>query len=228
MSDTPHWAEAAVRREPAPVRVVRETHLSRAPAPGSGGVALASLVALAAVSLLYWTDPLGLGDYLPASGQTLFGEGEYWRAFTTNLTHADTLHLAANALPFGALSYLIYGYFGPLAHPVGTLAAGALVTVAVLGTYPPDVQLVGASGLVYLMAAAWLTLFLLIERRLSLGQRLLRATGFGLVLLAPTALEPLVSHRTHAAGFVAGVAFGAVLFTLRRQGLRRAERVEWQ
>lgn len=213
--------------EPPPVRVVRETHLSRAPAPGSGGVALASVAALAATSLAYWSDLLGLRSLLPASGRLLFGEGEYWRAVTTTLTHADALHLAANALPFGALSYLIYGYFGPLAHPVATLATGSLVTAAVLATYPPEVQLVGASGLVYLMAGTWLTLFLLIERRLSLGRRLLRATGFGLVLLAPTALEPLVSHRAHAAGLVAGLALGTAIFTLRRGALRKAERVEW-
>jgi membrane associated rhomboid family serine protease len=206
--------------------VVKETLLSRKPARASVPVALGSVAVLVAVSLAYWSNAAGLASVLPASEEAVFARGEYWRLFTTLLTHADFQHLLSNGIVFGILAFLLYGYYGPLVYPFLTFALGALVTALSLRTYPPDTFLLGASGVVYLMAAFWLTLYLLVERSTALRMRLVRAVGFGLIVLVPTAVEPTVSYRTHVIGFGVGIAFGIAYFWKRKEALRSAERIE--
>jgi rhomboid protease GluP len=206
--------------------VVKETHLSRKPARASFVVAVASMAILLAASLIYWSDAFGLGALLPASREAVFGRGEHWRLLTSIFVHADFQHFLSNAIVFGILAFLVYGYYGPLIYPTLSLAVGALVTALSLRTYPPETSLIGASGVVYLMAAFWLTLYLLVERRTRLRMRLVRAIGFGLIVLVPTAVEPLVSYRTHAIGFAAGTALGLIYFWKQKESLRAEERIE--
>lgn len=206
--------------------VVKETLLSRKPARASFPIALGSVVVLVAASLLYWSNAADLASFLPASAATVFGRGEYWRLFTTILIHADFQHLLSNGIVFGILAFLVYGYYGPLVYPLLTFGLGALVTALSLRTYPPDTFLLGASGVVYLMAAFWLTLYLLVERSTAPRMRLVRAVGFGLIVLVPTAVEPAVSYRTHGIGFAIGVSFGIAYFWKRKRALRTAERIE--
>jgi rhomboid protease GluP len=211
-----------------PVAVVRETLLSRSPHPSSRAFAGAGVATLCVVSAVYWADLGGLGDSLPASGGDVLSRGEYWRLLTCLGVHADGRHLLANAALFGILAYLLRGYFGPVAFPLLPVLMGAATTALTLPAYRPDTQLVGASGMVYAMAGFWLVLYLLVERRLRPAKRVLRATGFALVVLAPTVLEPRVSYRAHAIGFVLGTLVGAAFFALRRERIREAERVEWE
>jgi rhomboid protease GluP len=103
---------------------------------------------------------------------------------------------------------------------------GAVAMGLTLQTYPPDVALLGASGLVYVLAAFWLSSFVLIERRLSPMARLLRATGFALLTLLPTSFDPHVSYRAHAIGFTLGLVWGLGHFGARRDEIRREEIVE--
>jgi rhomboid protease GluP len=208
--------------------VVTETLLSRKPARGSLGVAAASVLLLLAGSLVYWTNAAGLGRYLPASREAIFDRSEYWRLFTSILAHADFEHLAANALAFGLLALLLYGYYGALVYPVLSLATGALTIALSLATYAPGTLLVGASGVVYWMGGFWLALYLLVERRLRLGKRTVRAAGFSILVFLPTVFEREVSYRTHAIGFGLGVAFGLAYFTARKAALRAAERMEME
>jgi len=206
--------------------VVKATLLSKKPAAGSFAVALVSVSFLFAASLLYWTDAFGVAAFLPASRESVFFRGEYWRLLTSIFIHADFGHFLSNGIVFGVLSFLLFAYYGPAVYPILTFAFGALVTGLSLRTYPARTQLVGASGVVYLMAGFWLVLYLLIERRLSIKKRLVRAVGFGLIVLLPTAVEPAVSYRTHFIGFVVGAAFGFAYFSKRKEALRAAERVE--
>ena len=212
---------------PRAVGIVRETHLSRKPAATSGWIALASVALLSGVSAIYWTDTLGLTSELAATPEMVFDNGEYWRLFTTIGTHANFQHLLSNAIVFGVLSYLLYGYFGAVAYPILALTGGVAVTGLSLSTYPPMTILVGASGVVYLMAGFWLTLYLFVERRFSPAKRLLRAIGFSLIVLMPTVFEPTVSYRTHLFGFGLGMALGLGYFYFNKLALRRAERVEF-
>lgn len=208
--------------------VIKETYLSHPPQSGSLAMAILSVAALTALSVCYWFDPGGLAAFLPATSEWVFQRGEYWRLLTSMGIHADLRHLLSNLPGFGILSYLLYGYFGAWVYPAAVLVCGTLVTGLSLRTYPPETILLGASGVVYLMAGFWLTLYFCIERRLSLGMRLVRITGFSLILLVPSALEPQVSYRTHALGFALGALSGAAYFVFRAKEIRGAERIEWE
>ena len=209
-----------------PEAIVKETHLSRKPASASVWIAVASVSVLFLVSGIYWTDALGLAPQLAATPETVFDGKEYWRLLTAMGTHANFQHLLGNAVALGVLSYLLYGYFGAAIYPLLTLSGGAVVMAVALATYPPGTILLGASGVTYLMAGFWLTLYLFVERRLSPAKRLLRSMGFGLIVLMPAVVEPSVSYRTHALGFGSGVALGLAYFHFSKARLKRAERVE--
>lgn len=208
--------------------VVIETHLSRKPARGSLGVAGASVSILLLGSLVYWTNAAELARFLPASREAVFDRSEYWRLITSILAHADFQHFAMNAIVFGVLAFLLYGYYGALAFPALSLGNGVLTTALSLTTYPRETLLLGASGVVYWMAGFWLSLYLLVERRLSFGKRIVRASGFAIAVLFPTTIEPQVSYRTHAIGFGLGAAVGLAYFAFRRPALRAAERMEME
>ena len=132
----------------------------------------------------------------------------------------------SNGVVLGVLAFLLFGYYGPAIYPALTVLFGTIVTAISLSTYPAQTSLLGASGLVYLMAGFWLALYLLIERRFSWTKRFIRAVGFGLIVLVPTAIEPAVSYRTHLIGFVVGVSFAIAYFAKRKEELRDAERIE--
>jgi rhomboid protease GluP len=210
------------------IPVVKETHLSQKPSEESGFVAAMSLAVIVGASLIYWFDIAGLASKLPANGERVFRHNEYWRLFTTIFVHADLRHLLSNAVGVGALSYLLYGYFGSIVYPWISLGSGVVITLVALTTYPPHVYLLGASGVIYFMAAFWLTLYLFLERRYSTGKRFLRATGFALIVLVPTSFNPETSYRTHGLGFIVGVIFAIIYFIVYRDGFRSAEIIEWE
>ena len=129
---------------------------------------------------------------------------------------------------FGVLAFLLYGYYGASVYPGLTFLSGAIVTALALRTYPAQTWLVGASGVVYWMAGFWLALYLMLERRVSIGKRVVRAFGFGVIVLVPTAFEPAVSYRTHFIGFLVGIAFAIAYFAKHKERFRAAERVVYE
>ena len=209
-------------------KVIKETYLTRKPAPRSQWVALGSVVVLFVASLVYWSDAFGIASLLPASRESVYFQGEYWRLVTSILIHADFQHFLANGVVFGVLAFLLYGYYGASVYPGLTLVLGSLVTALSLKSYPAQTWLVGASGVVYLMAGFWLALYLMLERRVSIGKRLVRAIGFGVIVLVPTAFEAAVSYRTHLIGFLVGIGFAIAYFTKHKKRFRAAERVVYE
>lgn len=209
-------------------KVIKETYLTRKPAPRSQWVALGSVAVLFVASLVYWSDFWGIASLLPASRESVYFRGEYWRLATSILIHADFQHFLANGVVFGVLAFLLYGYYGASVYPGLTLLFGTMVTGLALRTYPPQTWLVGASGVVYLMAGFWLALYLMLERRVSIGKRVVRAFGFGIIVLVPTAFEAAVSYRTHLIGFLVGIAFAIAYFAKHKERLRAAERVVYE
>jgi rhomboid protease GluP len=205
---------------------VRETWLTRKPAEGSALVAAASFLAIMGASLLFWTNWAGLASSYPASPEQVFEQGQYWRVFTSMLVHGDMVHLLSNAVGLCGLSYLLYGYFSYKIYPCLVLGAGAVVTLITLATYPPHTNLVGASGAIYLMAGFWLTLYICLERRYSLGKRILRSVGFLIIVLIPTSYNPQTSYRAHAIGFGVGVLVAVVYFLFNKDRFRFAEEVD--
>ena len=200
---------------------IAKTFLSTKPGKLAFWIALWSGLVLTIVALAYWDDlPSGIAVWLPASRQLVFGKHQYWRLFTTIGVHADFKHLGSNLVLFVILSYLLSGYFGLFVYPMLTLALGAVAMGATLAFYKPDVELIGASGVVYLMAGFWLAMYVLIERSLSVGHRLLRAVGFSLILLVPEVFDPSVSYLAHAIGFEIGFAAAIPIFFARRSWFR--------
>lgn len=205
-----------------------ETWLSAKPKASAFNVALFSTLTLLLIHVLVWDHGIGLYEHLVASGDLVFGSQREWgRVFSAALIHADFGHLLSNGLLFFILSYYLSGYFGWALFPGLALVFGGIINFTVLWNYPPEVRLLGASGVVYWMGGVWLSLYVALDRRRSLSQRLIRALGVGLLLFLPSeAFDPKVSYLAHAVGFAYGVLTGALYFVWRKAEFRRAERVE--
>lgn len=126
---------------------------------------------------LQWFDLGGADLWMPASPEKVFNDGEIWRAWTTVFAHADLEHLLSNVFLFFILGIFLTSYFGKALIPITAFLFGGITNLIVLKTMPLQNTLIGASGVVFWMGGAWLTLFFLIDRRRSLIQRALRALG---------------------------------------------------
>ena len=205
---------------------IRETLLTRKPREWSLEVAILSVAVIQGVSLLAWRNGGALLPVLAATSDGVLQKREYWRLLTGIAVHADVMHVVSNIVFVGLFAYLLFGYFGFWVFPVLSVVMAALTNYFSLLTYPPEVSLVGASGLVYWMAAFWLTMYLLVERSVSPGKRILRAVCLGLLVLFPSTFQANVSYRTHAIGLGLGTASALVYFQLKRESIRAAEVVE--
>jgi rhomboid protease GluP len=204
-------------------RLLKETYLSRKPSRENAVIGFIGVGLLTLVSLLFWSDIFLLSPYLTATSQQVFTEKEYWRLFTSLGAHANIQHLLSNSLGFFIFSYLLYDYFGSLVFPVAAVLLGALTSGISLYTYDPNVSLIGASGVVYLMVGIWLVLYALIERRLSVSARVLRLVGFALTVLMPSTFEKAISYRTHLIGLAIGLSFGFIYYAFNWRRFRNAE-----
>lgn len=204
--------------------VVRRTWLSRRPRPTAQAVTASVLLLMILACAAQWNNFYGLGELWPATRAEVFGKGEYWRLWTTLFTHADLGHLLANSLLFYILGYFLYGYFGGVLFPFAAWAMGGVTNAFSLYSYPPDVRLIGASGVVSWMGGAWLVLYFLLNTKISKTQRALRSFGVALMLFAPSeAFDPKISYRTHMIGFLIGAVCGLIYYWWRKKEFDRAE-----
>ncbi len=204
---------------------IKTTFLSQSPREESSLIAAVSALAILMVSLLCWRDPQ-LFRLLAAVPHQVLAEHEYWRLITAIGVHADLRHFASNAVFYIFFSYLLYGYLGFWIYPVSILVLGSLTHYLALLTYADNIHLVGASGVVYLMAGFWLTINVLVQRTRSLSKRLMQAIGIGLIVLVPTNLSPEVSYRTHLIGCAIGVMAAIGYFQARKERIRSLETIE--
>lgn len=179
------------------------------------------MIGLAVLALFFGADT----DLLSANGHQVFAKKEYWRLFTTTLLHADLVHLAHNAFFFAGLSALLFHYFGFWVFPALSVVAGGLINLVTLYYYPPEVTLVGVSGVVYFMASFWLTNYILIEKRQKLWIRFVHAIAVSLIFLFPEVFEVRTSYLAHGMGFLFGVPFGIVYYLIMRKKIRAQD--EW-
>lgn len=218
-------------REPPPAGPgephVVSTLLSKKPGRDAAFAVGWTLAICLVMSALYWWGPPGFAAALPASGETVFERGEAWRLVTALAAHADPIHLLSNAVFLTWLIYLAYGAFGASLYPWSAVPLSAVALAVTLEGYPANIRVVGASGMLYLLAGAWLTLYVLVERRLSVPKRLVRVIGFFLVVLVPTSIRPEVSYRAHFIGLFFGICLGLAYFLARRDAIRQGERWEW-
>jgi rhomboid protease GluP len=212
------------KQMPIVYTVVSATWLSRRPDASAAAVAMGTLLFLSAACLLQWNNFRDLAELWPATREQVFTHGQIWRLWTTLFVHADIGHLAANSLLFFILGFFLFGYFGGFVFPILALIMGGVTNAFSLLSYPAQVTLVGASGIVSWMGGTWLALYVLINTKLSWTQRLLRAIGVALVLFAPSeAFDPKISYRTHVIGFFIGVVCGLLYYQTRKKEFQRAE-----
>jgi membrane associated rhomboid family serine protease len=163
---------------------------------------------LAASSLLHGSD---LREMFWASGRKVFVEHQYWRLATTIFLHADMQHLLSNTPLLLIFGWFLRAFFGLKIFPLAALGTGIFSNALSLLYYEPDTRLIGASGMVYGMAALWLVYYVRYETGHSLGKKLFRATGFSLALLFPTTFQANVSYIAHGAGYISGLIIAAAV-----------------
>jgi rhomboid protease GluP len=195
---------------------LQKTLLSSKPNSKSVLIGLFSYLVLV---LLFFID----NQNLTASGQQVFNQGHYWKAFTSQLMHGDFSHLGSNTIFFTAFAILLNHYFGFLVFPVLSFLVGGLINLIALKMYDPQVTLVGISGVIYFMAAFWMVMFVTIERQMSLYRRLMTATGVSLILFFPEVFQKNVSYLAHGLGFGLGLILGVGYFYLRKDAIRSQE-----
>ncbi|MGE0173279.1 MAG: rhomboid family intramembrane serine protease [Oligoflexales bacterium] len=198
----------------APAPPPKPTFLSKMP-PGNKLLPVAVFYFLAvAASIVHWRVPTW-SEYLPVSQQSAFHRHEFWRLVTALFVHSDLVHLLSNTPLLIIFGWLLYGFFGALAFPIAAIAVGTLANALTVAFYPPEVWLIGASGMVYGMVGMWLTFYVALEKAYSVPMRIVRAVGFILVLLFPTTFEPTTSYLAHTFGFVLGVVAALVILLFK-------------
>lgn len=202
---------------------VKETWLSQKPKSNSLVVSAFFTFLLALGSSLAWRNFAGAESWMPASRDLVFNQQEYWRLWTTLFVHGDGKHLLANSFFFFILSFFLWGYFGFWVFPSAAFLMGGLTNLVVLSRMPPDSQLIGVSGVVFWMGSAWLTLYLLLDLKRSLKQRIIRSIGVALALFMPAeAFDPTISYRAHFYGFVFGIAWALLYWLFNRATFNQA------
>jgi len=206
---------------------IRETWLSRKPHPLAALVMAFIMMALVLGSIASWENIAGARDLMSATKDQVFSHHEWWRAWSTLFVHEDGKHLLSNLFLFFILGSFLSAYFGIFFVPFMAFLFGGITNLYVLSGMPAQIQLIGASGVVFWMGGAWLTLYLLLDRTRSLLQRSLRAGGVGLVLFFPAeAFDPNISYKSHWIGFILGILWSLLYFAFRYKQLRRAEVTE--
>ncbi len=198
-----------------PIVVIRENWLTRK--PKSNGAFPTYVLALILTSAGLFS------DWISATPHAVFTEHQYWRAWTALLAHADLGHLMSNSMILLPLSLLLTSYYGPFFFPVVGLVVGGLTNLIVLKTMPDQTALLGISGVVNWMGAAWLTLFLLIDRRESFRRRFAVAVFLTMMLFVPETFRPEISYLSHFVGFVLGIISALLYYFINRIQIHAAE-----
>lgn len=174
-------------------------------------------------TLWSWTKP---SEIFHATQELVFNQHQYWRLVTSLFLHADTAHLIGNFIFFSIFGTLLFQYFGKISFPIASIIGGILTNVIVLKMMEPNQGLLGASGIVYFMFAVWIGLYIPLERRHSLNQRIFRALGFFLIQFVPHTYDPSVSYMSHFVGLGIGFVYAFGYFLINRHKLYSEE--VWQ
>jgi len=163
---------------------------------------LSSLVSLTGLGPALY----GLGSY---SHGLVFGEGQWWRAFTAVYLHAGLIHIGFNMLAMRNLGRVVESLIGPWRLLVLYTLSGLGSTMAIsiwhgVGPGDPRVSMVGASGAVFGVAGALAVLAFRAGtvRGQFLGRMLVRDIALMLVL---GFLIRYVSNTGHIGGLLVGV-----------------------
>lgn len=208
--------------------VIKSTWLSRKPSRRSFQLMLVLSLLITVLAQMNWFDLLGANSWMPASPEKVFKNGHLWKAWTTVFAHADLEHLLSNLFLFSILGLFLTSYFGRVLIPLTAFFFGGITNLIVLSAMPSQSHLIGASGVVFWMGGAWLTLFFLLDRRRTITQRALRSIGVAILLFVPSeAFDPNISYKAHLVGFFLGVLWAVPYYLVNKKKFRRAEISEW-
>ncbi len=203
--------------------ILKENWLTRRPHKAAWDVTIALGLVLFIFGLSYLQDLFGVRQWMAASGESVFHDRQYWRLWTALFAHADIEHLLSNAVFFFPFTYFLSSYFGLWFVPILGLFMGGVINFFVLQGMPAQINLIGISGVVYWLGAAWLTLFFMIDHRQSLRRRLAKVAVVSLVLFAPQAYKPEVSYMSHAIGYLFGILSALFYYGFNRRKFLKAE-----
>lgn len=190
---------------------IKENWLTKNPKREGLNPTLLLMSLLLFTSFIYINNFFNAPQWMSATGEKVFVEKEWWRLWTTLFAHGDLTHILSNLFLFFPFSYYLIGYFGYVFFPFIGFFFGGVVNLVVLSTMPAQVGLIGASGVVNWMGGAWLALSWLIDRRETVGRRILKVSAVTIVLFVPDSFKPEVSYLSHFLGFFIGV-FSAMVF----------------
>lgn len=210
-------------------RIVK-TLLNKKPKEQGYVFALLLVLTCAVVSIMVWKQILPYSE-LASSQTNLFDKKNYYTLFTSLFIHADMQHLLSNSYMLFILSIFVFGNLTPNFNKAflllfNLLAGSALVNLLTVLTYDSNTRLVGISGMVYLLAGFWFSVFLFVDRTHKVGGRLLRVVGTGLVILFPTSFEPTTSYQAHWTGLWIGLLMGIMYFYVHKSWIRSFEVVK--
>lgn len=159
-------------------------------------------------------------NWMPASGKLVFEEHQYWRLWSTLFVHADIAHLLSNLVLFLPFSYFLSGHFGYFFFPFIGFLMGGIINALVMLTMPAETFLIGVSGVVHFIGAAWMILAFFIDKndkRESKSKLLLKILGVSAILFIPDTYKPQVSYLCHLYGYSLGIVVGWVFYLIHRQ-----------
>ncbi|OFZ16388.1 MAG: hypothetical protein A2X86_21970 [Bdellovibrionales bacterium GWA2_49_15] len=205
---------------------IKENWLTRKPRRKAFYSTFFSTAILLMGTLFYLNDFFDANRLMPASSMTVFRQLEVWRLWTTLFAHADVQHVMGNLILFLPFAYYLSSYFGVFFFPVLGFFAGGGINFLVLKTMPQESYLIGVSGVVHWMGAAWMTLSFLIDRRESWGRRFLKVLGVSLILFIPDTLKAEVSYLSHFLGYGLGILCALLYYLIFFRKFRAAEVLE--
>lgn len=177
--------------------------LSHPPKYGSIVPIASVYVGIAICSILYWNY-----DYRLATSYDFVYKSEGWYSvFTALFVHSDIAHVLSNSPMLIIFGYYLHGYYGARTFPIACILLGALTNIICIHMMYPHTRLIGASGMVYAMVGIWLVYYVRFESRYRLTIRLLRATGFSIIVLFPSVYQENVSYLAHGVGLGLGLIF---------------------
>ena len=165
-------------------------------------------------------------EWMEASGDLVIKNQQYYRLWTSLFAHADIEHLGSNLMLFFPFALYLTNYFSYWFFPILGLFLGGIINYLVILTMPQAVTLIGISGVVHWMGAAWITLYFFTDRRFKISTRLLKCTGVAAILFIPNTFSANISYTCHAIGFIAGIISGAIYYLFFKKSILSFEQYE--
>lgn len=219
----PHLIENEISSEEIEEKRLVGTIMTGKPSLKAFMVATFTIVIMMLSTLFYWRAPEAWSDLLPAVNSQIFQHAQWWRVFTAIFIHADLEHFLSNMYMLWIFTFFVFGYFGFSLFPMLSLVSATLINAIAVKTYAPEIELLGASGLVYVLGGCWLTLYLMIQRQYTFVSRLVRVVGIAFIIFWPTTFVATTSYRTHGLGFIAGVIMGLIYFYRNKKAIQERE-----